>query len=180
MPPAIQRASTPVPPSTTPIESWSSIADLFAAAHQAEAAAEASVAPTSRGDSPAEVQRARLQPETRAPFPSEPLVRESRIEPMADGYADLNLGDFYAAAQANSNAVIQRTVQSEAESAPPQVQPWVGGEGGEREAAALEDSQEAVSPVVLEQLAQEVYRLVRQRFALERERRGPAQFGRFL
>lgn len=122
-----------------PIAAWSDIAELFQSSPEAQSAPE--------------LQRAEL----------------SSVEPIMNGYAELNL---YPSTDAI--APIQRSPQPTAETAAPDVQSF--GDEDNHEYAPF--SQNSASPEQLEQLAHEVYRLVRHRLALERERRGQYYSGR--
>jgi hypothetical protein len=110
------------------------------------------------------------QSEAQAEFwPPEPDSPPTQDMTTADGYTDLHL---YPEAHSSPLNQIQRAVD------PPAAPPAPASESATNPAAATQPGQASASPEQLERLAQEMYRLVRQRLALDRERVGNIYSGR--
>ena len=120
----------------------------------------------------AELLQASTEPQSGAQaefWPPEPDSPPTQDVTTADGYTDLHL---YPEAHSSPFNQIQRAVE------PPAAPPAPASESATSPAAATQPGQASASPEQLERLAQEMYRLVRQRLALDRERVGNIYSGR--
>jgi hypothetical protein len=153
-----ERASAP--------SEWSSIAELF----ESSVSSRSESQPTAYAESRSAVDPAPPRTnDSESPWLSEPELRSTEDSTM-DGYSDLNL---YSPQSAPPNIIQTFPETSAATTQPNTTAP-------SEHSADATASQPKATPEQFERLAQEVYRMVRQRLALERERSGPIYSGRLL